>query len=336
MSDQEQNQRPHRVSHKDAVSAVRRARLGPEAPAQPEPESQATAQEVPESRPEPQRTPQQTPTPQGQERAEEPATLTGEETPEQLKEMGWEINRPATYDRFKNLARERNEAAARVEQLEARLKELEARAGSEDYSASNEAPAPKPRNPLPEDDAWKFDVPEPDPDDDPEAHLEWRIEKRLHEKMVAGDRKVAEAAASLVAPIQQQAAKAHFDREWQSNQDALDMLGASREELEPATLAMLTSSPKMGFRAAIWAAADAKGILGDGFSPEVPDVQVPGSGRKTPAGSQPAQRELTLDEQRAAAHQAMRNAYQEGASETQLRQARADFIGRHVRRRMPQ
>lgn len=288
-----------------------------------------SAVEHPESAPEAPEPSHQTPEPSAEthpepERAEElPESLTGEESDEELTNLGY--NKPATHDRIRNLARERNEAKQQLAALQAQLLEQQAQG----------AASPK-KQQLTEDD-WKFNPKEweqnnPKPDeDDYEASQRWDMRreaaKEAHELSVRQLSKFAEALAPQFAEVRQQEAKRRYEGEWKSLEGDLTGFETSRDEMEPAVLEIIRQHPQHSVESALYIAMKYAGVLGGRkpSSPSVPSVTKPGQGRASDPVSQPdpPRGPQTVAEQREALFEQMAEFTKSGESHGVGKQAKA-------------
>lgn len=208
-----------------------------------------------------------------------PASFTGNETEEELQAAG--AKSPATHERIRRLAQEKNEAAAKAAQLE-QLQQQQARELEElrQKAELHQQVAPAP-------DITQFKEPFPE-DGTPEEQELWQHRKLTWEKDTAPALRASqELVAKALAPLQQQGAQAMLEREWASLQPTLDRYGTSRAELEGSAMEMLMMNPSMGLRPAVHMAMDMRGVY-DSHVPEAPPAQVPGSGNAPPVEPPPA------------------------------------------------
>lgn len=270
-----------------------------------------------------------------QERAELPESLTGEETDEQLIQQGYKS--PASHNRIRNLARERN--AAKEEAMRAQAEKEALQKQLLEYQATQAANPQKPQQ-LSQDD-WKFDesgweAENPAPDEnDYDALMLWKAEKRAaksaHETAVKQLTKFAHAIAPQLADIRQADARKKYEEDWSSLNNRLDAFGTSREEIEPAVLEIIRRNPQLSVKAASFAAMEHYGILDnarpESTHPTPPSVSVPGQGRATAPGSAPEKKDgpPTLAEQREAVIQQMAKA--EGSGQVAATRFRSNLLG---------
>lgn len=281
---------------------------------------EADAVEPPESAPEAYDDSQDEPA--EQERAEDPVTLTGEESDEELTNLGYQHSQPKTAERIRRLARERNEASQQLKELQARLERLEA--GKEE-SRLTEAATPKQPRHLTEDD-WKFDEkgwrdanPEPDRDDyDAHAKWEYRLDaaREAHGQSIQQVRKLAEAIAPQLAEVRHSEARKRYEQEWDGFKEDLNRFGTSREEIEPAVLEIIRQHPTHSVESAGYLAMKYLGVL-DGAKPGGPKpapVQKPGQGRTEEPGQRATgQKKKTLADTRREVIQTIADEAQKGA-----------------------
>lgn len=270
-----------------------------------------------------------------QERAELPESLTGEETDEQLIQQGYKS--PASHNRIRNLARERN--TAREEAMRAQAEKEALQKQLLEYQATQAANPQKPKQ-LTQDDwkfnqeAWEAENPRPD-ENDYEALSRWHARldgaKEGHKAATANLRQFAEVFAPQIADIRQADARKKYEADWSSMDKRLDSFGTSRDELEPAVLEIIRRNPQLSVKAASFAAMEYYGILDnarpESTHPTPPSVSVPGQGRATAPGSAPEKKDgpPTLAEQREAVIQQMAKA--EGSGQVAATRFRSNLLG---------
>lgn len=231
--------------------------------------------------------------PQDGGQAQEPASLTGAETDEELTSQG--IGSPSAHERIRELGRAKNEAEARAQALESRLEALEARFQSGDKPNRDEAPEP-PRGPELQ------PYPEPYPKDGTYEEQEaWERDSRVWEmsQRVAAshNQELISALGEVVGPIVADFHGRQREEAWGRVTPILEQMGVARDEVEPSVVAMLKANPSLNLEGAVYQAiaynkipvaerVQARAAPAEATPPEV--VNRPGAGRVDPnAGNKP-------------------------------------------------
>ena len=269
----------------------------------------------------------ETPTQAQAQEPHDPATLTGNESEDELKQLGYSDR---VRERIQTLARERNQFQQEAERMQ---QEQNARAAEADQP-------PRPQTRPGANGAPVFEFPDPPPEDASfEEEQDYKMRKMVWEtaNQVSGmhNMEMAKGINTIVGPMLQEHYRGHREAEWGEVEGVLNRTGLTREEIEPAVNSILQNAPDRGVKDAVFQTLVALG--GDPFSapaaqprPEVPVVSVPGGGRVAPA-SQDAPSMETDEERKAATLEAIRLNGAEGNSAAARRHARnfwADKIGK--------
>ena len=248
--------------------------------------AQAEASSVPE--PQPQESGQQ---------AEGSVSLTGEETEQQLRDMGYDGER--VQDRVRKLALERNEAVNRQAELEQRLQAIESQMnqGQPQQNAQQQAPQvpqqPDPRDlPIPDYEETTGDkFPE---DGSYEDQEQWRLRKQTYEMVKRESRaeimQFSEVVQKILTPLVRKEAMQQREEQWGEVGPVLEALGTSREEVQPYVDEILRMQPDRSVGDAAYQALGLAGVNvldavqarrpAEGAEP--PPVAMPSQGRPGP------------------------------------------------------
>jgi len=233
--------------------------------------------------------PQQTPS--------EPATEepSGTEDP-----VGWDQLSGPAQERFRKLARERNELLKGQEQTQAQMKMLmemvqrQQAAGANPQQAAQgtaEALAPVEFNePFPEDGSL-------------EEQAEWKQAKHAFEASQRATQGEIKRFIYALAPHLQQVYTIQQEKEWQDV--PLKKWGLTREEVEPAIERIRQQRPGTSIKAAFFEALAESGVDVPmrTQAPTPPQVQQPGAGRQVPPGQAP---QATTEDKEAAKRRELR------------------------------
>jgi len=237
-----------------------------------------------------------TPTTESLSKATNPATLTGNETADELQQLGFSSE--ASHKRIKDLAGRANAAEGETERLRAEVEQLRIQA-QQAPPTSQEPPAPRD---IP---VEEYEVPYPN-DGTYEEQEAWRLEDLIHRISQKNSRKevmaMTQNIGTVFGPLLQKDAMSERDAGWAEIEDGLKELGTSREELEPYVKEVLKRQPDRGVQdAAFQVLEHATGrspwaIMQDmrpAATPQVPAAAVPGGGRTVPAGKSGAEPSLS-------------------------------------------
>ena len=228
--------------------------------------------------PVPGQAPQAAPGHYGQEggQAEGSVSLTGQETNEDLQQVGFDVS-DKTYDRIRHLARTAKEERENRHLLEQELQQLRGQIGAQQQVAPQQPPRLEPfSEAFPEDGSL-------------EEQESWRIRKEAYGIAQAEVMKLAQSFAGVMTPMLQRQAMAEREQEWEQVSPGLRRIYVAREELEPMVDAILQSNPQLGLKTAVLASLENLGMADEFFAragsavrppePSPPAVSVPGSGR---------------------------------------------------------
>ncbi len=227
--------------------------------------------------------------PQAPEVAEPPASLTGQESDEQLASLGY--NSQKSRERFRKLARERNQAMEQTETLRGEVETLRSVLQNLQHHEENQ-PAPRqvPLQPFNE------EFPH---DGTLEEQESWGRRKETHELIQQHLYEFAQANARVLAPLMQHRAMTEREAEWQRLDGDLERFGTTREEIEPVVQAIFKNEPTRDLRSVVYDAMGSMGMLAPMENPEPPPVSTPGHGRSAPPTAAPPEadaRTQALDE----------------------------------------
>lgn len=272
----------------DGIASVfaQRRQAGAEARAQ------AVAGGTPESPPvEQQATTPRLPVDDSAGNAEQPASLTGQETAEQLRERG--IESPRAHDRIAELGQQKNQAQLRAELAEARLAEMTARLDSLETRVGRPGIEPEEPVSIP---PRAFPEQHPGEDASYEKIEAWEQRKREYEVgSLAARHELSDFVpqlGKLLQPLMDAHAKTERESAWAKVTPAIEQLGVRRDEIEPTVMEMIRQNPNLSLEAAAYNAITFNGIsVADrvrktqatppaGSIP--PSVSVPGDGRLAP------------------------------------------------------
>jgi len=223
--------------------------------------------------------------PEVQEQAQEPTSLSGTETQEELTNMGYGSQ---SSERIRKLARERNEAK------EAQEKAIQENAQWRSWYEQNAAQqqtgqvqqATNNFGNEPTMEAFSEVFPEEGTMEEQES---WKIRKEAHKIAQTETMKAMKAVANLVGPMFAQNAQTARESDWKGLGPELQRFGTSREELEPLVAEMLRQQPTRDLRGTAYDAMAMIGALNPDSHTAPPPVATPGSGRTAPAAKPPPQ-----------------------------------------------
>jgi len=165
--------------------------------------------------------------------------LTGQESDADLQQSGIEATQGRTYERIRQLARERNEERQRVALLQAELQRLQVvqpQAQAQNGQQNGQAAKPV------------YDKPAPGEDATDQERLEYLVDKRAYER---SHEQVMAFGAELIkslTPIIGHSLRDARDKEWAEMDSTLQTHNTSREEIEPYVQRVLEQQPHRSLR----------------------------------------------------------------------------------------
>lgn len=209
--------------------------------------------------------------------------LTGEETGEQLEELGYQSKTGAAHERIKRLARERKTLAQENELLKQELlkRSIVPQAGQQNGQAQGNGKMPGPP---------PFDRPAPAADASDEEKLDYLIEKKAHEKAWQQTARLGQELVQALGPVLRDTLESRREKEWDSLSPSLERAGTSREELEPLVEQALKAEPTRSLRSVTFDIMDRMNLIGGNGAPVPPASTKPGANGKprVPGTAQPA------------------------------------------------
>lgn len=199
--------------------------------------------------------------------------ITGDESGEQLEEMGLQSKTGAAHERIRKLARERNEAKKENELLRQEL--LKSRVSPQGGQESGGGAKAQQPGPPP------FNVPEPGPNASDEEKFRWAVKKEAHEASWESTMKFGAELINALAPALRGTLESQHEKEWDALSPSLEAAGTSRDELEPLVAEVRKQEPHRSLRSITFDIMDRMNLLGGrAAAPTPPASTKPGANGK--------------------------------------------------------